>query len=83
MANYEKVGSTSNVIERIDIARLTLHGRPYVDIRKFYKSGPEEGEDWFGTAEGIHIPLHLLGEVVDLLSKEVPRVIEVKLEEEE
>jgi len=50
--------------EEIRVRRSTFNGRPYVDVRVFYRT---EAGEWSPTKKGVAFAPERVGELVDLL----------------
>ncbi len=55
--------------ERVEIRTCKLEGRPFIDIRQFWRTGPEQ--DWRPTRKGVTITLEVVGELIAALEKAV------------
>ncbi len=59
------VDKNSNV--RIEIRACELEGHPFLDIRQFWRTSPEE--EWRPSKKGVTLKPELVGELIVVLRK--------------
>ena len=58
-----------NSRERIEVRACELEGHPFIDIRQFWRTSPDE--EWRPTKKGVTIKPQVVGELIAALEKAV------------